>query len=176
MRGIRRFLESWTTLKSRRFLAGCLYDFGVLVCTLLSLFLLRFSSFLSFPPPHVARYVNVILPKLLVLPIRGTSPARFFVKERISRLIDEWRDYGIHYAADMCPRCSKQRSAVSYYTLDTPIFRRIAANTRRRVARQKKELQRRRKKKDIISKIRDTRRIFLTFSRPSIDPLATCWI
>lgn len=78
----RKLDESW-------FLAGCLYHFAVSVCTLL-------SPPSSFPPPHVARYVNVILPKPLVFPIRGTSPARFFVTERISRLIDEWQEYGIH--------------------------------------------------------------------------------
>lgn len=72
---------------------SCRYHFGVSGCTLLSL-----PS--SLPPPHVARYVNVILPKPLVFPIRGTSPARFFVTKRISRLIDEWQEYGIHYAVE----------------------------------------------------------------------------
>lgn len=71
--------------------------------------------------------------------------------------------------ADMCPRCPEQRSALSYYTLDTPIFRRIAANTRRRVARQKKGAVTL-PKKGISSRkyaIRDTRRIFPTFPRLS---------
>lgn len=95
-RGICRFLESWTAYRKRT------ADFLPVACTFATCPSAPFSSVLSslllpacFPPPHVARYVNVILPKPLPprSPIRATSPARFFVSERMSRLIDEWRTY-----------------------------------------------------------------------------------
>lgn len=131
-RGIYQFLESWATFSSRRFLAGRVYHRRVRLH--LSLFLLFLPLFHR--PASLGMLMSFFRnPSSL---IRGTSRARFFVSERMSRLIDEWRTYTLSVVgrvaalgggADMCPRCPEQRSAVSYYTLDTPIFRRIATNT-----------------------------------------------
>jgi len=88
--GIRWFLESWTTFRSRGFLpvARTIID--------------RVCTFLSLSPPLVFLPLFRRPTSLGMLmsffrnpsaPIRGTSPARFFVSERMSRLIDEWRMY-----------------------------------------------------------------------------------
>lgn len=144
-RGIHRFLESWATFRSRWFLAGRVYRRRVRLHLSLSLSLLFLPLFRH--PTSLGMLMSFFRnPSSL---IRGTSPARFFVSERMSRLIDEWRTYTLRlwdewlcWAAVLtCVRGVRSSvSTVSYYTLDTPIFRRIATNTRWRIARQKKEL------------------------------------
>lgn len=86
-RGIYQFLESWATFSSRRFLAGRVYHRRVRLH--LSLFLLFLPLFHR--PASLGMLMSFFRnPSSL---IRGTSPARFFVSERMSRLIDEWRTY-----------------------------------------------------------------------------------
>jgi hypothetical protein len=76
-------------------------------------------TFLSLPPPPVFLPLFRRPTSLGMLmsffrnpsvPIRGTSPARFFVSERMSRLIDEWRMYTLR-----CGTGSPHRTAVLTY-------------------------------------------------------------
>lgn len=91
MRGIRQFLESWTTFRSRRFLASLGRTIVMSVCTFHSLSFLLSLLFLALFRSTLGMLMSFF--RNPSSPIRGTSPVRFFVSERMSRLIDEWRIY-----------------------------------------------------------------------------------
>lgn len=144
------FLESWTAFRSPPVSCRVRVPPSAFVCTFLSFPLppcllpfffspsLCLVLFLATALPLFRRPTSSSLGMLMSFfrnpsaPIRGTSPARFFVSERMSRLIDEWRTYtpllrdGTGEAdveadvADMCPRCPRRRFCrVLLYAGDT---------------------------------------------------------